>query len=296
MKILGGGQAERRPFGIELRMRLSRTRAMLATTLGVPQGFFTQYEYAHLLEPVHEPYPEVESMLARSPYGEVLQDIQAHRQTFAGFQDADGPRLGRGMFPALDGMAAYALTRRLRPKRILEIGSGDSTFFLAQAVEDNGFGSVRCIDPQPRRDIAGLDVTIERRLMANCDANYARALEPNDILFIDSSHIMLPGTDVDIQFNRVFPRLNPGVYVHLHDVFLPDDYPANWRLRNYSEQNALMGWILSGYFDVIWAGHFMLTRHRPLVDEAVGDLMIGSGAGSLWLRRAERPSPPAAFV
>ena len=114
----------------------------------------------------------------------------------------------------------------------------------------------------------------------------ASELSANDILFIDSSHILIPGTDVDIEFNRMFPRLKRGVIVHLHDIFLPDDYPMHWKERNYSEQNALTGWLLGGAFEVLWPANYVYTRYRKLVERAVGDLCdIRRGGGSLWLRK-----------
>lgn len=275
----------RRRFA-NLKTRLSRLRALILTTLGVPRGFFSQYAYAEQLQPVSEPYPEIEALCARAPWGVFLADMASNREAFRTFgQSSTDPELNRGMFPALDGMAAYAAVRRFRPNRIIEIGSGDSTHFLARAVRDNGCGQITCIDPQPRRSIGALDVNFLRRLMQEDDAELAAQLERNDILFVDSSHIMLPGMDVDIQFNRIFPRLRPGVLVHLHDVFLPDDYPAHWRVRNYSEQNALIGWLLGGYFEILWPAQFALTRHRGAIETALGGITPLTAGGSLWLRR-----------
>jgi hypothetical protein len=268
-----------------LRTRLSRIRALVLTALGSPQGFFTQYAYAEHLQPVGEPYAEVEALCAAAPFQDFLAEISKHGETFAAFgANETDPVLGRGMFPALDGMAAYAAVRKFKPRRIVEIGSGDSTFFLARGVKDNGVGHITCIDPQPRRDIIALDVDFKARLMTNADAEMAGSLDEDEILFIDSSHIMLPGMDVDILFNRLFPRLKKGVIVHIHDIFLPDDYPPHWKVRNYSEQNALIGWLLGGFFEIIWPGQFVLTRHANLVASRIHGTPPG-GAGSLWLRR-----------
>jgi hypothetical protein len=273
--------------GIGLRSRLHRIKALLLTALGVPRGFFTSYPYARHLQPVGEPYPEVEQLLAASPWPAFLDEIRNCRAEMASFgHDRRDPVLGRGMFPVADGVAAYAAIRKFRPREIIEVGSGDSTYFLARAVRENGFGRITCIDPQPRREIIELDVDFKPRLLSNFDAELAASLEPNDILFIDSSHIMLPGMDVDIQLNRLFPRLKPGVIVHVHDIFLPDDYPDYWRVRHYNEQNALIGWLLSGYFDVLWPGRYVLTRHFDAFSTAVGDLGELTGGGSLWLRKA----------
>ena len=256
------------------------------TALGRPQGFFTQYQYTEHLQPVGEPYPEVEALLAASPWRAFFREIVAQADRVAAFGSEPGdPVLGRGMFPAVDGMAAYAAVRHFQPHQIIEIGSGDSTHFLARGVRDNGFGRVTCIDPKPRREIIDLDVDFKPRLMTNADADLAATLEAGDILFIDSSHIMLPGMDVDIQFNRLFPRLKPGVLVHIHDIFLPDDYPDYWRVRHYSEQNALIGWLMGRYFEILWPGRYVLTRHYRELNAAVGHIAELIGGGSMWLRK-----------
>ena len=273
-------------MGETLRSRLSRTRALLLTALGRPRGFFTQYTYTEQLQPVGEPYPEVEALCNAAPWPEFLTDMTQHRDAFESFTAGAGARLGRGMFSELDGMAAYAAVRQFKPQRILEIGSGNSTWFLAAAVKDNGSGAITCIDPQPRRSIIELDVEFRPRLMNNSDAQLAGALDPGDILFIDSSHIMLPGMDVDIQFNRLFPRLKPGVIVHIHDIFLPDDYPPPWRVRNYSEQNALVGWLVSGYFEILWPGRYVIMRHSEALELALGGLGDLTAGGSFSLRKA----------
>jgi hypothetical protein len=266
-----------------LRQRLARVRNLVLTALGKPYGFFIWYPYVEHLQPVSEPYPEVEALLAACPWPDFLREIERHAPTFAAFGSApDAPVLGRGMFPALDGMAAYAAVRAFRPKQIVEIGSGDSTYFLARGIRDNGAGRITCIDPAPRREIANLNVAFLPRLMSSADAELAAQLEADDILFIDSSHIMLPGMDVDIQFNRLFPRLKPGVIVHIHDIFLPDDYPPHWRIRHYSEQSALVGWLMGSFFEVLWPSQYVLTRHRGRLQAAVGDVTSG---GSIWLRK-----------
>ena len=115
-------------------MRLSRIRALIMTAMGAPRGFFTQYPYLKQLAPVGETYPEVEGLCEQAPYRAFLDHMAGFREVFAGFgaQPTD-PVLGRGMFPALDGMAAYAAIRGLKPRRIVEVGCGDSTYFLARA-------------------------------------------------------------------------------------------------------------------------------------------------------------------
>ena len=215
-------------------------------------------------------------------FGSFLQDLRKIRETesFAWVE--------RGMFPPLDIISTYCMVRTYKPARILEIGSGTSSHVLVQALKDNGKGALTCIDPQPRTSIEALDITFKKRSLSEGDVNEIQDFEANDILFIDSSHQMFPGFDTDIEFNRMFPELRKGAIVHVHDIFLPNDYPPEWFDRRYSEQNALIGWILTGYFDVIFPGYYLATRMAGELDNVFGDLMPSvprENAGSIWLRK-----------
>jgi predicted O-methyltransferase YrrM len=274
-----------------LRTKLSRARAQILTLAGVPKGFFTPYPYANGVTPGHAPYPEVEALFARSGFRDFLATMGSFVESYASFGSSPtDPIWERGtMFPPLDGAAAYTAARTFKPRRIIEIGSGDSTFYLARGAKDGGAGTeITCIDPIPRRSISELGVNYAPRLLRVDDADLCSSLDANDILFIDSSHIMLPGMDVDIQFNRIFPRLKPGVIVHIHDIFLPDGYPFDWRGRHYSEQQALIGWLISGYFEVIYPGAYVATRHAAEIDCAFRNWPVvqNKAAGSIWLRKA----------
>ena len=91
----------------------------------------------------------------------------------------------------------------------------------------------------------------------------------DDILFIDSSHILMPGSDVDILLNRVLPRLPSGALVHIHDIFLPFDYPAIWGWRAYNEQQGVVPLLTGGafkpLFSSVWAERRMADRLRASV-------------------------------
>ena len=269
--------------------RLASVRNRVLTFSGLSKrGFFVDYRYAAALDQPTPPYEAVEALLEsrRDDFLCVIKEMVVHAPRL---HDGGSVDWGNRRFPDLDKIAAYTMVRTLRPKRILEIGSGTSTLVLKRALDESGCGgTLHCIDPQPRRDIEGLDIEFKRRLLTISDVEHVAAFEPGDILFIDSSHIMLPGMDVDLQFNRMFPVLAPGVIVHVHDIFLPDDYPPHWRERRYSEQNALVGWIMSGYFDVMYAGYFARTRMREELFgafEGFKDLDRNGNAGSIWLRR-----------
>ena len=105
--------------------------------------------------------------------------------------------------------------------------------------------------------------------------------------FFDSSHILWPGTDVDMMLNRILPVLAAGVLVHIHDILLPDPYPPEWDWRGYTEQNGLAGWILGGGYEAVFASHYALTRMGAAARPGLARLALPEGAfeTSLWLRR-----------
>jgi predicted O-methyltransferase YrrM len=268
----------------------------LATLAGRPRGFFAPYRYAAAVRPP-ERYPELEAVFAAAEpaIAGVLDAIDAHGDRLAGF---DGPppepRWRQSWFPRLDGAAAYALVRARAPRRILEVGSGHSTRFLARAAADAGVATeIACIDPAPRADLAGLGVALDRRVLAGEDVARFAALRPGDMAFFDSSHLLWPGTDVDLVLNRILPALRPGVLVHVHDVFLPDPYPAAWAWRGYTEQLGLGGWIAGGGCRVMFSSRYALTRMGAAGRPGVARLALPRGAveTSLWLERTGPAAP-----
>ncbi|HKU93955.1 MAG TPA: class I SAM-dependent methyltransferase, partial [Vineibacter sp.] len=191
-------------------------------------------------------------------------------------------------FPTLDACAAYALIRDRAPRRIVEVGSGHSTRFLARALADGGLDAeIVAIDPAPRADIADLPrVRLVRETVHRADRSVFAALASGDILFIDSSHILMPGSDVDLLFNRVLPDLPAGTIVHIHDILLPDDYPPSWAWRNYNEQLAVGALLTTGAYVPLFASHFVRTRLATRLSASVVSTLGRHPEGfptSLWL-------------
>ena len=265
----------------------------LQTVLGLRrQGFFAPYRYA---ESVPSPggYPELEAAFAAAGLGEMLHRIE---DAVAPIAALDGPppdpRWRQSWFPRLDAAAAYATVLWSRPGRIVEVGSGHSTRFLARAARDfsrDGGAPVRitCIDPAPRAALAGLDIDWRREVLAPAHLPLFAALREGDIAFFDSSHLLWPGTDVDLILNRILPVLRPGVRVHIHDVFLPDPYPPDWAWRGYTEQLGLGGYLTSPGWRILWASHYAATRLGAAARTAIAALPLVAGAreSSLWLVR-----------
>ncbi len=272
------------------RRRLRRLRMGLQTLLGGPSaGFFIPYRYADSV--VQPTYGALEARLAarenayRALLGEA--DRMASALRAIGGEEPPQPRWAQDWFPPLDALAAYTLVRTRKPARIVEVGSGHSTRFLARAVRDGGLDTqITAIDPQPRADLSQLDITLIRAPVQQVDRAPFAALAAGDFLMIDSSHVLMPGSDVDLLFNDVLPALPSGVVVQVHDVFLPDDYPAEWAWRGYNEQQAL-GPLIDGW-EILFASRYVATRLRGVLDASVmGSLDAPDSpfASALWLRK-----------
>ncbi|MEM6971768.1 MAG: class I SAM-dependent methyltransferase [Pseudomonadota bacterium] len=290
--------------GVPWRKRARRAWMGVQTALGRPRGFFSPYRYAASVAPPAG-YPALASPFARafaaSAKGAAGQGLAAPADVAAAIQTrrrallalggpAPRPRWGQSWYPGLDGAAAYAIVGASQPSRMIEVGSGHSTRFMAQALADAGRDdcAITCIDPAPRAALQGLGVRWERRLLTVDDVALFAGLEPGDVAFFDSSHLLWPGSDVDIILNGILPALAPGVLVHFHDVVLPDAYPQNWAWRGYTEQLALSGWIAGGGARILWSSHYA-RHHAGWAEEGVLAEIPRDPAApetALWLIRA----------
>ena len=267
----------------------------LSTLLGRKRGFFIPYRYAAELpdRARRGPYDALEPLFAAAgpAFAELLTRMDHHSAALLaiGEEQPPAPRWNQDWFPRLDAAAAYVLVRDRRPRHIVEVGSGHSTRFLARAIRDGGLATeLTAIDPAPRAAIGGRDVRIVRGTVHAAGTAPFAALEAGDMLFIDSSHILMPGTDVDFLFNRVLPALPSGVLVHVHDVFLPDDYPAAWEWRGYNEQLGVAALLQGGGFRLIWSSRYAVTRMAGAVAASVASrlaLKPGAHEASLWLAK-----------
>jgi predicted O-methyltransferase YrrM len=192
-------------------------------------------------------------------------------------------------FSSPDTEVLYALIGLHKPARIVEVGSGNSTKVMRQAIVDHGLGAkIVSIDPDPRVAIANYADEIHRCRIEELDAEQVAGwLERNDILFIDSSHMIAIGNDVPFLYFDVLPRLRPGVLVHIHDIFLPYEYPVDWIEQErwgFNEQmllNAILTW--SDDFKILWPGHFRQKSDPTFA--ASFPYSKGRRAQSFWLRK-----------
>ena len=210
----------------------------LFTLLGYDYGFFIPYRYASLLSRSVPSYCFLAQWLKAHDRAmlTLLTEILSYEQALYAFDHMfpPAPRWQQDWFTGLDGIIAYGLVRLTKPRRIIEIGCGHSTRFLCAAIGDEGLSTeMIVIDPAPRLSMDGLPITLLRRTLQEIPKDViVGRLGADDILFIDSSHLAMPGSDVDILFANVISTLPSGVRIHFHDIFLPDTYPSHWKWRS----------------------------------------------------------------
>jgi hypothetical protein len=165
-------------------------------------------------------------------------------------EDAAHPALPWRETPFLlsfDQISLYGMLRHLRPERYLEIGSGMSTRIAWQARNDGGFGmEMVSIDPEPRLSVAALCDYVHRRRLEDMTQEFLRMVTSRTVVFFDGSHRSFPGSDVTVFFLDILPKLPVGTTVHIHDIYLPFDYPGALHDRLWSEQYMLAAWLLGG--------------------------------------------------
>jgi hypothetical protein len=189
----------------------------------------------------------------------------------------------------------YAMVRHLAPQTVLEVGCGASSRVIELALRANRKAGKParhiCVEPYHAPWLEELGVEVVRERVELLDLEVFSDLRPNDILFIDTSHVVRHGGDVNHLYLRVLPALPEGVYVHVHDIFLPLDYPPEW-LRDYkhfwTEQYLLQAFLaFNAQFEVVLAANYLATHHRSALALACPILADepDSTPGSFWLRR-----------
>jgi len=280
------------------RARRRRLAMGLATVLGgTPRGFFIPYRYAADMPDRAERtgYPALGERFAAAEgaFAAHLQAIDGYAPDLEaiGAEAPPQPRWKQEWFPRLDAAAAYATVREAKPRRLVEVGSGHSTRFYFRAVKDGGLATrITAIDPAPRADVAALDIELFQATVQRAGLKPFADLAAGDILSIDSSHILMPGSDVDLLFNEVLPHLPAGVHVHIHDIFLPWEYPESLVHGSrffWTEQYLLQALLAeNARFEVLFAAYFMARKHPELLREIFPEFdSTPNLKSSFWIRR-----------
>lgn len=196
------------------------------------------------------------------------------------------------LFSGTDALALHCMLRHFRPKRVLEIGSGFSSRVSAAALLRNGDGAtLTCVEPYPEEVLTkgypGLSRLIPRRVQ-EVGPEVFDELGGGDVLFIDTSHVVTIGSDVNYLFLEVLPRLKPGVIVHVHDIYFPTDYPRAWVMqerRFWTEQYLLQAFLaFNAGFEVLLCNSYLWRKHRQSM-LATFPRSPWWGGGSFWMRR-----------
>lgn len=179
------------------------------------------------------------------------------------------------MFGSGDSEYYYNLIRNLKPKRIIEIGSGNSTLMALNAIEknkalDSSYNcDLTCIEPYEMPWLEKTGATIIRKKVEDVDLSFFQSLDENDILFIDSSHVIRPMGDVVFEFLTLLPSLKKGVIVHVHDIFTPLDYPEEWLIKKqilWNEQYLFEAFLTNNTsFEIIGALSYLKEMHPELL-------------------------------
>lgn len=260
-----------------------------------PQFEFPKSFDASLKRPLHIDFKVAQQLkqLASFQFAEELESFSIDKQK----SHAPGRPsfyINNGAFGPGDADLYYLMIRNLKPKRIIEIGSGFSTLLALEAVKKNAAEGVHtkliCIEPY---ETAWLDTCNEieliRKRLEELDLSFFSQLEENDILFIDSSHIIQPDNDVLYEYLRLLPALNKGVLIHVHDIFSPRNYRQEWiteEVRFWNEQYLLEAFLYYNQsFSVVFALNLIKNDHYQEVSEVLKNVTPASQPGSFWLQK-----------
>lgn len=218
----------------------------------------------------------------------ILRSSEEINAGSGGVDYKDRDLIHNGYYPTPDAELYAAMISTMNPARIIEVGSGYSTLIARAAVEHARLEcEIHIIDPLPRRDIENYADRIEYKPVEESSL-VDLELAPDTLLFIDSSHVCRSGGDLPFLYCRVLPALPPGVLVHVHDIFIPYDYPDNYFERFYTEGYLLHALLAnSSKFEVVLSTHNLSRNYKEPMQAAfgpsVGEDPLFFGA-SFWIK------------
>jgi hypothetical protein len=287
-------------LGVE-RLPRSKRALLAAKTFPILAHYHEPaFEFSYLQTPLSAPrelpgldlrIPEQLALLSALKHGSELLDVPLRKTKDGEFH------LRNGFFEGGEADLWYALIRHYKPARIFEIGSGFSTLAAIKAIAENRRENPEyrcrhvCIEPFEKPWLAGLEIELLRIRVETMDAAFFDALDGNDFLFIDSSHVIRPQGDVLFEFQRILPRLKKGVIVHFHDIYTPMDYPEKWvvdEVKIWNEQYLLEVFLAgnAGAWDVLLASFYLFKTHHAALQAACPLLSSASEPSSLYIRKS----------
>lgn len=202
--------------------------------------------------------------------------------------------LNNPSFGAGDADLYYLIIRNIQPKKIIEIGSGYTSLLALAAMEENNLQgattSLTCIEPFEMKWLEEKkQIHLIRERIENVSLDLFSTLEENDILFIDSSHIVRPENDVLFEYLEILPSLKKGVIIHIHDIFSPRHYPASWmqeELRLWNEQYLLEAFLYyNESFEIMYSLNHLKTDAFEPTRLVLTNLNLDDNPGSFWMRK-----------
>ena len=218
-----------------------------------------------------------------------LTEMQVDKNQIGNTFYIDNPNFGPG-----DAELYYLLIREKKPKRIVEIGSGFSTQLALLAIEKNKVEGLACeltcIEPFEMPFLDRVEgIAIIRKQVELLSLDIFKSLEANDILFIDSSHIIRPGDDLLFIYFQILPVLKKGVLIHIHDIFTPRHYPQEWlmkKMRFWNEQYLLEAFLYNNAgFKILFTLNHLVKTNFIAANKTLIHLKPNSEPSSFWMEK-----------
>ena len=228
-------------------------------------------------------------IVARFTFSQELADIPKEKSDTLEYY------LNNGTFESGDAEYWYQLIRTIKPRRIIEVGSGASTLLAINTIlrnhnDDSGYECEHiCIEPYEMPWLEKAGVSVIRRKVEDVELAFFSKLQENDVLFIDSSHIIRPQGDVLFEYLELLPTLNKGVIVHIHDVFLPKNYPKQWledEVRFWNEQYLLEAFLShNNSWKILGALNYLHHNHYEKLKSIAPFLAPDMEPGSFYIQK-----------
>ena len=202
---------------------------------------------------------------------------------------------GNGSFESGDAEYLYNFIRLKKPKKIIEVGCGFSTLIIQNAIKQNKIENNNiniehiCIEPYENEYLSNFDLKFKKLKIEDVNLDYFKTLTDNDFLFIDSSHIIRPNGDVLFEILEILPSLKKGVYVHIHDIFSPYDYPKEWILEKvwfWNEQYLLEAFLTNNnQWEIVGSLYYLKKKHFGIMKSYCKYITEKNSPGSIYLKK-----------
>lgn len=257
----------------------------------------------------YSPVPQLETLPAaafdrRSPMPGIAFEMDRYEAFLADlapflaeFKPPDGFHWGNGMYGPVESEVLYGLIRREKPRRVVELGSGFSSLIIAAACRRNAAEGSSCryvaFDPYPRdfvtRGIEGME-SVDPVPATEVPGEEFEGLADGDVLFVDTTHTVKIGGDVNRIVLEIVPTLAPGVFVHFHDVLLPYEYPRGFFEKNlYWQEQYLLQALLAENprLEIVFPANAVARERPDLIERTIPNVRLPFGPGAFWIRRTD---------